>query len=108
MDGQQQNQMNGMPLTSGTGLIDQAAAIGVKVVYRRADLGPRLAPARPLRVGQWPEGVRVLDGKLPAYGAAVTITPDGSVRLTRGRWQEPSLPGDITAGRRKFAWPSSS
>lgn len=27
------------------------------------------------------------DGKLPAYGAAVTITPDGSVRLTRGRWQ---------------------
>lgn len=27
------------------------------------------------------------DGKLPAYGAAVTITPDGSVRLTRGRCQ---------------------
>ena len=27
------------------------------------------------------------DGKLPAYGAAVTITPDDSVRLTRGRWQ---------------------
>jgi hypothetical protein len=27
------------------------------------------------------------DGRLPAYGATVTITPDGSVRLTRGRWQ---------------------
>lgn len=27
------------------------------------------------------------DGKLPAYGANVTITPDGSVHLTRGRWQ---------------------
>jgi protein-L-isoaspartate O-methyltransferase len=27
------------------------------------------------------------DGKLPAYGASVTITPGGSVRLKRGRWQ---------------------
>lgn len=27
------------------------------------------------------------DGSLPAYGAKVTITPDGSIRLTRGRWQ---------------------
>jgi hypothetical protein len=27
------------------------------------------------------------DGKLPAYGATVAITPDGSVQLTRGRWQ---------------------
>jgi hypothetical protein len=27
------------------------------------------------------------DGKLPAYGATVTITPDGGVQLTRGHWQ---------------------
>jgi len=27
------------------------------------------------------------DGKLPAYGADVAITPDGSIQLTRGRWQ---------------------
>ena len=27
------------------------------------------------------------DGRLPAYGASVTISPDGSVHLKRGRWQ---------------------
>jgi len=27
------------------------------------------------------------DGKLPAYGANVTIAPDGTITLTRGRWQ---------------------
>jgi hypothetical protein len=27
------------------------------------------------------------DGKLPAYGATVTITPHGSIQLARGRWQ---------------------
>lgn len=27
------------------------------------------------------------DGKLPAYGATVTIAPDGTITLTRGRWQ---------------------
>jgi protein-L-isoaspartate O-methyltransferase len=27
------------------------------------------------------------DGKLPAYGASVTITPDGTITLKRGRWQ---------------------
>lgn len=27
------------------------------------------------------------DGSLPAYGAKVTITPDGSIHLKRGRWQ---------------------
>ena len=27
------------------------------------------------------------DGKLPASGASVTITPDGTVTLKRGRWQ---------------------
>ena len=26
------------------------------------------------------------DGSLPAYGAKVTISPDGSIRLTRGGW----------------------
>jgi protein-L-isoaspartate O-methyltransferase len=29
----------------------------------------------------------LMDGGLPAYGAAVTITPDGSIRLKKGRWQ---------------------
>jgi protein-L-isoaspartate O-methyltransferase len=34
------------------------------------------------------------DGKLPAYGATVTIAPDGSVRLTREGWEgwEASVP----------------
>lgn len=27
------------------------------------------------------------DGSLPAYGATVTITPDGAIHLKRGRWQ---------------------
>jgi protein-L-isoaspartate O-methyltransferase len=27
------------------------------------------------------------DGALPAYGASVTITPDGAITLTRGHWQ---------------------
>jgi hypothetical protein len=27
------------------------------------------------------------DGTLPVYGAAVTISPDGSIRLVKGRWQ---------------------
>jgi hypothetical protein len=33
------------------------------------------------------------DGRLPAYGATVTITPDGSIHLTRGRWQA-TIPAD--------------
>jgi protein-L-isoaspartate O-methyltransferase len=32
-------------------------------------------------------GAWLRDGTLPAYGAAVTITPDGTIQLTRGRWQ---------------------
>ncbi len=28
------------------------------------------------------------DGSLPAYGAKVTITPDGGISLSRGRWHE--------------------
>jgi protein-L-isoaspartate O-methyltransferase len=28
------------------------------------------------------------DGSLPAYGAKVTITPDGSITIKRGHWQE--------------------
>jgi hypothetical protein len=27
------------------------------------------------------------DGTLSAYGAAVTIGPDGSIRLVKGQWQ---------------------
>jgi protein-L-isoaspartate O-methyltransferase len=33
------------------------------------------------------------DGSLPAYGAKVTITPDGGIHLKRGRWR-----ADIPAG----------
>jgi len=33
------------------------------------------------------------DGSLPAYGAKVRITPDGSLHLTRGPWQA-HLPAD--------------
>jgi hypothetical protein len=33
------------------------------------------------------------DGSLPAYGAKVTITPDGGMQLTRGRWQA-AIPPD--------------
>ncbi len=33
------------------------------------------------------------DGSLPAYGAAVTISADGSVRLEKGRWQA-TIPAD--------------
>lgn len=32
-------------------------------------------------------GAWLSDGTLPAYGATVTITPDGTIQLTRGRWQ---------------------
>jgi protein-L-isoaspartate O-methyltransferase len=35
------------------------------------------------------------DGSLPAYGAAVTISPDGGIRLKKGHWQAtiPASPG---------------
>jgi hypothetical protein len=32
--------------------------------------------------GQW-----LRDGSLPAYGAAVSIAPDGSITFSRGEWQ---------------------
>jgi hypothetical protein len=28
----------------------------------------------------------LIDGSLPAYGATVTISPDGGIRLDKGRW----------------------
>jgi hypothetical protein len=37
------------------------------------------------------------DGTLPAYGAAVTITPDGAIRLVKGRWQA-EIPATSTPG----------
>lgn len=40
------------------------------------------------------------DGKLPAYGADVTITPDGGVHLQRGRW-EATIPPDKSRVPRK-------
>lgn len=51
---------------------------------------PVVHQAGPRRLWDIVDDIRhawLTDGKLPAYGATVTITPDGSVQLTRGRWQ---------------------
>ena len=37
------------------------------------------------------------DGTLPAYGAAVAISPDGAIRLLKGRWQA-DIPAMSTPG----------
>jgi hypothetical protein len=38
-------------------------------------------------------GAWLSDGTLPAYGATVTITTEGSIQLRRGRWQATLPPG---------------
>ena len=38
------------------------------------------------------------DGTLPAYGAAVTISPDGAIRVVKGRWQA-EIPASSALGR---------
>jgi protein-L-isoaspartate O-methyltransferase len=55
-----------------------------------ADRPPIVHQSGPRRLWDIVDGIRhawLRDGKLPAYGASVAITPDGSVQLTRGRWQ---------------------
>jgi hypothetical protein len=39
------------------------------------------------------------DGTLPAYGAAVIITPDGAITFRRGKWKAtiPASPTDTGA-----------
>lgn len=54
-----------------------------------ADDPPVVHQSGPRRLWDIADDIRhawLRDGRLPAYGATVTITPDGSVHLTRGRW----------------------
>ncbi len=54
-----------------------------------ADNPPTVHQGGPRRLWDILDDIRhawLRDGKLPAYGAGVTITPDGSVQLKRGRW----------------------
>jgi protein-L-isoaspartate O-methyltransferase len=55
-----------------------------------ADGPPIVCQSGPRRLWDTVDDIRhawLRDGKLPAYGASVTINPDGSVHLKRGRWQ---------------------
>jgi protein-L-isoaspartate O-methyltransferase len=55
-----------------------------------ADDPPIVHQSGPRRLWDTADDIRhawLRDGKLPAYGANVIITPDGGVHLTRGRWQ---------------------
>jgi SAM-dependent methyltransferase len=55
-----------------------------------ADGPPTVHQSGPRRLWDILDDIRhawLRDGNLPAYGARVTIDPDGSVQLTRGRWQ---------------------
>jgi protein-L-isoaspartate O-methyltransferase len=55
-----------------------------------ADDPPVVHQSGPRRLWDLLDDIRhawLRDGNLPAYGATVTITPDGAIRLTRGRWQ---------------------
>lgn len=50
---------------------------------------PTVHQTGPQRLWDHLDGIRqtwLATGNLPAYGASVTITPDGSVHLTRGHW----------------------
>jgi SAM-dependent methyltransferase len=55
-----------------------------------ADDPPVVHQSGPRRLWDIVDDIRhawLRDGKLPAYGASVIITPDGSVQLKRGGWQ---------------------
>jgi protein-L-isoaspartate O-methyltransferase len=55
-----------------------------------ADDPPAVHQSGPRRLWDELETLRnawLRDGLLPAYGARVTIAPDGSIQLKRGRWQ---------------------
>jgi SAM-dependent methyltransferase len=58
------------------------------------DQAPVIHQAGPRRLHDILDGLRqdwLRDGSLPAYGARVTISPDGSLHFRRGRW-EASIP----------------
>ncbi len=55
-----------------------------------ADQAPVIHQAGPRRLWTLLDDTRrdwLRDGSLPAYGARVTITPDGTITLKRGRWE---------------------
>jgi protein-L-isoaspartate O-methyltransferase len=55
----------------------------------RGDELPVVAQSGPRRLWNLADEIRhawLTDGKLPVYGAVVTIDPDGSVHLKKGRW----------------------
>ena len=54
------------------------------------DERPTVCQSGPRRLWDLVDDIRhtwLRDGNLPAYGAIVTISPDGSVHLAKGRWQ---------------------
>jgi SAM-dependent methyltransferase len=66
-----------------------------------ADQAPVIHQAGPRRLWTLLDEIRrdwLRDGSLPAYGATVTITPDGAITLKRGRWQA-TLPASPPAAR---------
>jgi protein-L-isoaspartate O-methyltransferase len=61
-----------------------------------ADDPPVVHQAGPRRLWDTVDSIRhawLRDGSLPAYGATVTITPDGGIHFKRGRW-EAVIPAD--------------
>jgi protein-L-isoaspartate O-methyltransferase len=54
------------------------------------DEPPEVRQDGPRRLWDTADQIRhtwLTDGNLPAYGAAVTITPDGGIHLKKGRWE---------------------
>jgi protein-L-isoaspartate O-methyltransferase len=55
-----------------------------------ADGPPIVHQSGPRRLWDMVDDIRhawLSDGKLPAYGATISITPEGSIQLRRGRWE---------------------
>lgn len=54
------------------------------------DEPPEVRQGGPQRLWDTADDIRhtwLTDGNLPAYGAAITISPDGSIHLKKGRWE---------------------
>lgn len=69
---------------------------------------PAVRQGGPQRLWDIADDIRhawLIDGSLPAYGAAVTISPDGGIRLDKGRWHAEipaaAEPARKPAGRRR-------
>jgi hypothetical protein len=62
---------------------------------------PAVRQAGPRRSWDIADDIRhawLTDGTLPVYGAAITISPDGGIRLVKGRWQA-EIPASSAPGR---------